>query len=202
VGAFDNVVFKLPKDVELSPDIRERAEAYFEIMNYGRYYYVPITKEVKKLFGLKRKGKEIIFKSFNQNRRIYKFLHDVISGIYLQIRDTVGSEIHQEISQQITGEIEKRLDRPLWKEIERRFDKKLTFDSKEDLMEKHIKDLTWTCHVCGKERPDDCISVFVRDVSKKYDLTPGTMTENIRYCNDNQECLEKAKMITLLKGKR
>lgn len=42
---------------------------------------------------------------------------------------------------------------------------------------------TWTCHVCGKERPDAYISVasgFIKEL-------PGAQI-NIRYCNDNPEC--------------
>lgn len=50
--------------------------------------------------------------------------------------------------------------------------------------------LTWTCHVCGKERPDERISVYSRQKT-----LPGgvVMTENVRYCNDSPDCEAKAR---------
>ena len=52
-----------------------------------------------------------------------------------------------------------------------------------------MTEIEWTCHVCGKQRPDSRISVFkhVRD------FRGIEMIENIRYCNDNPECVEGAK---------
>lgn len=44
--------------------------------------------------------------------------------------------------------------------------------------------MTWTCHVCGDERPDDKISVA------KHPL--GIATVNVRYCKDRPECAAKA----------
>ena len=44
---------------------------------------------------------------------------------------------------------------------------------------------TWTCHICGEERPDAQISVY----SKPRDFGGGVIAqENIRYCNDREEC--------------
>ena len=48
--------------------------------------------------------------------------------------------------------------------------------------------MTWTCHVCGKERPDDKISVATGRI---LDL-PGAEI-NIRYCNDNLDCETEAR---------
>ncbi len=50
-------------------------------------------------------------------------------------------------------------------------------------------DLTWPCHICGEVRPDLNISVhaFRRDM----DGVP--YTENIRYCNDNANCMRLAR---------
>jgi hypothetical protein len=55
-------------------------------------------------------------------------------------------------------------------------------------------DLTWTCHVCGKVRPDDKISVYHRIIT--HDIID--ITENIRYCNDNPDCVEGAKTKTFV----
>lgn len=48
---------------------------------------------------------------------------------------------------------------------------------------------TWTCHVCGYERPDRFISVH----KHHRELIPGVpFTENVRYCNDRPACREGA----------
>lgn len=50
-------------------------------------------------------------------------------------------------------------------------------------------ELTWTCHVCGEERPDRYISVF----SRERILEAGVRVRmNVRYCNDRPECREQA----------
>ena len=46
---------------------------------------------------------------------------------------------------------------------------------------------TWKCHSCGKERDDENISVYTYPIPD----IPGA-ERNWRYCNDNQECLDKA----------
>ena len=51
-------------------------------------------------------------------------------------------------------------------------------------------ELIWKCHICGRERPDSCISVRTIDTSANFDLPPGTMTQNIRYCNDDPNCID------------
>jgi hypothetical protein len=54
---------------------------------------------------------------------------------------------------------------------------------------------TWTCHVCGEERPDDKISVY-----QQIHQTPTgiKVTQNVRYCNDNESCVEGAKTHSFL----
>ena len=53
--------------------------------------------------------------------------------------------------------------------------------------------LTWTCHVCGAERPDERISVY----SSNTTLPSGvTMTQNVRYCNDRPACIEGARDVS------
>lgn len=49
-----------------------------------------------------------------------------------------------------------------------------------------MKGLTWTCHVCGDERPDSAISVCSK-TEKLGGVIP--MTVNVRYCNDRRACL-------------
>ncbi len=52
--------------------------------------------------------------------------------------------------------------------------------------------VTWTCHICSKERDDEFISVFVHDCSIDYELPMSTFISNVRYCNDNEDCKRKA----------
>ena len=54
--------------------------------------------------------------------------------------------------------------------------------------------IEWNCHVCGKLRPDDKISVHSRTVTRGV----VEIKENVRYCNDNPECVEGAKKVTWL----
>lgn len=49
---------------------------------------------------------------------------------------------------------------------------------------------TWTCHICGIERLDCYISVRATDVSEEHGLPKGTMTQNVRYCNDKESCIK------------
>ena len=59
--------------------------------------------------------------------------------------------------------------------------------------------VTWTCHICGKRRPDHLISVntkpsfFIDGVPHGFD--------NVRYCNDNPECKRKSETFTFMKSK-
>lgn len=49
--------------------------------------------------------------------------------------------------------------------------------------------ITWTCHICGNERPDAQISVETKPL-----IINGQAVgqQNIRYCNDNAECVAAA----------
>lgn len=51
--------------------------------------------------------------------------------------------------------------------------------------------MTWTCMVCGEERPDEKISVFPRPIKGMEQSFPDSRT-NVRFCNDRLECLEWA----------
>ena len=56
-----------------------------------------------------------------------------------------------------------------------------------------LSKLEWTCHICKTRRSDAQISVFSKDDSEAYGLPKGHAIQNIRYCNDNPDCTEKAK---------
>ncbi len=48
--------------------------------------------------------------------------------------------------------------------------------------------LTWSCMVCGVERFDAQISVAQRTLTRH----GGSLTFNLRYCNDRPECIAQA----------
>lgn len=47
----------------------------------------------------------------------------------------------------------------------------------------------WTCHICGLWRPNDRISVRVNVA----ELAGIEYPNNVRYCNDSEDCIEKSK---------
>jgi len=55
---------------------------------------------------------------------------------------------------------------------------------------------TWTCHICKRERPDDKISVLTKPL-----VIDGRVVgqQNIRYCNDNPDCIEKVQNYSFVK---
>lgn len=54
-----------------------------------------------------------------------------------------------------------------------------------------LDDLTWTCMICGAERPDDKIDVAHRP-AKGFESEFPERRWNVRYCNDNPECIATA----------
>ena len=58
--------------------------------------------------------------------------------------------------------------------------------------------MTWKCHVCGDVRPDSKISVY----KTKKSIGDVPVTQNVRYCNDRQSCIEGAKEVSFLHGSR
>ena len=61
----------------------------------------------------------------------------------------------------------------------------------------YAMELTWTCHICGKERPDALISVCTKPL-----VIDGQVfgDQNVRYCNDNPECHKKAQDFEFVKS--
>jgi hypothetical protein len=53
---------------------------------------------------------------------------------------------------------------------------------------------TWTCHVCGKERSDDRISVYT---SVRY-IGNIPVNQNVRYCNDDPACRNGAVIVNFM----
>ncbi|HUS50128.1 MAG TPA: hypothetical protein VMZ91_08175 [Candidatus Paceibacterota bacterium] len=90
------IIYKLPKEVKLSDYLREKAIAYYEIQLQGIHYYVPITKQVKKLFKIKTSKKKLDLYSFN-HLLVEDIFRDIIDSVYLQVRDVVCSGIEESL---------------------------------------------------------------------------------------------------------
>lgn len=52
-------------------------------------------------------------------------------------------------------------------------------------------DLTWTCHICKRERPDAAIDVAYRPLRGMEDRFPDVRF-NLRFCNDTTDCIARA----------
>jgi hypothetical protein len=57
--------------------------------------------------------------------------------------------------------------------------------------------MTWTCHVCGEERPDAQISVLSTDITPEGQSF--SMRQNVRYCNDRLSCITGASLVRFVK---
>lgn len=62
----------------------------------------------------------------------------------------------------------------------------------------NLSPLTWACHICHQDRPDNKISVYKTDIGIEQGFPPETMEQNVRYCNDNPDCTERAKSFKFL----
>ena len=123
----------LPKSTELSPDIKERSEGYIRIRLHGTLFYVPVTKELKKLFKISRRGNKFeIAPPYKKEKQIEDFLQDFIQTMYLQVREEVGSEIHAILSQELKEGFNNLFSNYLDKRIEQGFEQKqIGFNKKE-----------------------------------------------------------------------
>jgi hypothetical protein len=65
-----------------------------------------------------------------------------------------------------------------------------------------IPELTWTCHICKRERPDALIGVCSTDLSEERGLEAGTLKQNVRYCVDSKACREAAITYRFLRDER
>ena len=105
---FGDIVYDIPEGTPISRDIRERSLAYMEIGLFGRKYYVPITKQVKKLFNLKmRQGRFLI--NYDKQSDMQKMFQDSIRMVQMQIRHDVAGEAVDEIMQDIRNGFDKIL---------------------------------------------------------------------------------------------
>lgn len=124
----DEIVYKLPKGIELSDYLKGEAVlgAYFKVMHYGYSFYVPITKGMKKIFGMKILSGKFIYEHFD-SIRIGDLLRQIIDGVYLQIRDNVCVGIESHLEQELKEGFAKLFEKQLHKMVKTRVVKALPF---------------------------------------------------------------------------
>lgn len=58
-------------------------------------------------------------------------------------------------------------------------------------LEEVLRHATWKCDICGAERPDACIDVRHRPL-KGFEASFPDTRFNLKYCNDNLDCITAA----------
>ena len=96
---------ELPEYVSVSPHHLEQCKELAVISHFGNKYYIPLTPMISKLL---------------THNCAEEIIRDIIGATYIQIRDTVGREIHQQLSGQIGEGFEKLFEKALFKEINQR----------------------------------------------------------------------------------
>jgi len=118
------LLYKLPKDVELSQDLRERSIAYMEMQSLGRRFYVPITKDLKKLLKLHIVNGELIL-SYEQARLLEDVFRDILRGAELQLRDEVAGQIESTLLGEVRDGFAKLFAKPIRRMVKQKLDQKL-----------------------------------------------------------------------------
>jgi tRNA U54 and U55 pseudouridine synthase Pus10 len=121
----------LPKDVELSEYLREKAgnRGYISIFLYGQTYYVPISKEIKKILGKYKIYKE---SSINcENPHIEEALRTITDAVYLQVRETVGCEVYEDLHRELSETFEALYEDHLRQKIDEKLKTKRIGDKQE-----------------------------------------------------------------------
>ena len=87
--------------VGLSPHIRGRADFFVEVRHFGIAYYIPLSKELKRAFGVHVVKGQTILDYSRRNRDLEAILSDLVGSVFLQIRDTVGAGVKAELSRKM-----------------------------------------------------------------------------------------------------
>ena len=93
---------ELPEDAQVSIDMKQRAKFFGVVRLFGLSYYIPVTKEMKRIFEIKIRGGKPYTVSHGFD--VEDFLRDLIGS---ETRDTVGSEVYRDLSTEIKKGFEK-----------------------------------------------------------------------------------------------
>lgn len=105
----------VPEDAHLCPDLLEKYKEFVKIQYYGLKYYLPLPAN-RKLKKMVEQATELEFEDY---------LRSILHAIYLQIRDTVGSEVHESLSRDIQEGLAKLFSENLGHAIIDKMDQKL-----------------------------------------------------------------------------
>lgn len=89
------------KDHQLCTHLTDKAEGYIKVQLSGGWYWIPVTKDMKKFFGMTRNGNHITCGSWNRDKAFEHSMMDTAWAIYLQMRDVIGHEIKEELSREL-----------------------------------------------------------------------------------------------------
>ena len=109
----------LPKDHKLSRHLLDNADHVAVIRFYGGKYYIPIGFKERRLMGLQIRDGQPVFKVQRSVFDWEDFFRTIIDVVYLQVRDTVGSEIKQHLEQEIHESFDRLFSDQLEKKIEK-----------------------------------------------------------------------------------
>ena len=117
------IIYKLPKDIKLSKHLQEKAIAYYRLDIFGNPYYIVITKDLKKAFGMKQSKGEILYFSFD-TIQFESILRDIVNSIQLQVRDDVCNGIEKSLDQELKQGFSNLFSKYLHKRVKEKVDNK------------------------------------------------------------------------------
>lgn len=125
-----NIVDKLPDGISMSKYFQDKVESrrkgkrnlkYICIVNNGRSFYIPITKEIWEAFDFDNKLEgESEDGTYWDAGKTEQALGIIVGSILLQVRDDILGGMAQEVIQEVHNRIDELMVRPLMKELDER----------------------------------------------------------------------------------
>lgn len=119
------IVYKLPKGIKSSQYVREQSIAYIAVSVLGVEYYMPITKELKKLLKFKvKKGKVVLQNGYWDEQLLDGYLRTVVMMLSEQFKEYLADSIYENLSEQMKDGLEKMYANSLKQRIAGEMEKK------------------------------------------------------------------------------
>ena len=116
-------VLEVPSDVPMSQHLKENAEFFIKVKMYGIDYYIPINRALKKSMGIKILKGEVVLPDGVKHHDFLDGFRNIIDGISLQVRDTVGNEVSDHLSRELQKGLAELFEKNLSREVFHRIDK-------------------------------------------------------------------------------
>lgn len=100
---------------DLCQDLKERHPDWAKVLYFGHSYFVPVPKKLRNLFKHVHPAK-----GHSVDQYLEDYLRDVIHALFLQVRDSVGSEVESELTRQIKDGFEKMFQDQLGKLVQQK----------------------------------------------------------------------------------